>query len=65
MREIQAADIIKAVRDLCIDANYNLPEDVVQCFQDSLEKEESATGKAIFNELLENAEIARKRPPPT
>jgi len=59
VREIQAADLTKAVRDLCIDANYNLPEDVVQCFRDSLEIEESDTGKAIFNELLENAEIAR------
>ena len=59
MREIQAADLTQAVHDLCIDANYNLPEDVVQCFRDSLEKEESETGKAIFNELLRNAEIAR------
>jgi fumarate hydratase subunit alpha len=59
MREIQAPDLTKAVRDLCIDANYNLPEDVVQCFRDSLEIEESDTGKAILNELLENAEIAK------
>lgn len=44
---------------MCMDANYNLGEDVIKAFERGLETEESPTGKAVFDALLKNAEIAR------
>jgi len=49
---------------LCIDANTDLGEDVVKAFEESLEKEESPAGKAVFEALLENAKIAREEKSP-
>lgn len=58
MREVSAASITKAVKDLFIDANINLGEDVLAAFHRALEQEESPQGKEILNELIENARIA-------
>jgi len=59
MRQIDVATIADRVRDLCMDANYDLGEDVVKAFEEGLEKEESPAGRAVFEALLENAKIAR------
>ncbi|HJM83380.1 MAG TPA: fumarate hydratase [Nitrospinota bacterium] len=59
MREISITQIIEAVRKLCMDANYRLGEDVLGAFKRGLKTEESPNGKAIFEALLENAEIAK------
>jgi fumarate hydratase subunit alpha len=59
MREIHVSQITEAVRDLSVQANTRLGEDVVQAFKRALETEESPTGKEILERLLENAEIAR------
>jgi len=59
MREIRVETIIKAVEDICIDANYNLPEDVEKVLVEAVEKETSALGKEILQDILKNAEIAR------
>jgi len=58
MREIDASQITETIARLCIEANHNLPDDVVQAFREALQKEESATGKDVLEQLLENAEIA-------
>jgi fumarate hydratase subunit alpha len=59
MREIQTEQITEAVRSLCIDANYDLGQDVVESLKRSLDREESPTGKEILAMILENAQIAR------
>lgn len=59
MREVSVGEIIKVVRDLFIDANINLGDDVLMAFNKALEVEESPTGKEIINELIENARIAK------
>jgi fumarate hydratase subunit alpha len=59
MKEIQASQITELVKKLCIDANYNLGDDVRQRLEDGLKGEESPTGKAILEQILENADIAR------
>jgi fumarate hydratase subunit alpha len=64
MREISAQEITKVVKDLCIDANYNLGEDVLSAFKRAIKTEESSTGKAVLKELLENARIAREEKVP-
>lgn len=60
MPSVSAADISEKVRELCIAAAYELPEDVLAAFQRGLELETSPQGKAIFEELLRNAEVAVK-----
>lgn len=60
MKTIHVSKIIEAVKGLCMEANYNLGEDVLAAFDRSLETEESPTGIAILQELVENARIARE-----
>ena len=61
MREIEAAEIIEAVRELCIEANTRLPEDHLAALHRALEEEESPLGREVIGELLENARVARER----
>jgi len=60
MREISTKDIIKAVRDLCIDANYYLGKDVEDALRRAYEKEGSPVGKATLSQILENVEISKQ-----
>lgn len=60
MREIKANVIEDTVREMCMDANYNLGDDVVECIRKAKDKEESNTGKAILEDILKNIEIGRK-----
>lgn len=60
MREISTKDIIKAVKDMCIDANYNLGKDVEDALRKAHEKEESPVGKATLSQILENVEISKQ-----
>ncbi len=64
IREISSKKIIEVVRDLCIDANYNLGDDVLRAFGKAIEAEESATGREVLKELKENARIAREEKAP-
>ncbi len=64
IREISNREIIKVIRDLCIDANYNLGKDVLRAFDRAIETEESATGIEVLKELKENARIAREEKAP-
>lgn len=60
MREIKSDTIVEEVKKLCIEANYQLNDEVRKAFEEAKEKEESPTGKDILNQLLENAEIAKQ-----
>ncbi|MGB9699715.1 MAG: fumarate hydratase [Thermodesulfobacteriota bacterium] len=60
MREVHASQITEVVKKLCIDSNLYLGEDVLAAF-DRLEKlEESPVGREVFQQLKENARIARE-----
>lgn len=59
MREIDVAEIRDAVARLAIDACYHLGEDVVGFFERAVDEEESEAGRDVFQQLLENAAIAR------
>jgi fumarate hydratase subunit alpha len=61
LREIAAAEITEAVRELCIEANTRLPEDHLAALHRALEEEESPLGREVIGELLENARVARER----
>ncbi len=64
MRTINAADITPKVKELCISANFELGEDVLDAFEKGLEREESHAGKAVLEQLIENARIAREERAP-
>lgn len=51
-------DIIKNVKEMCIEANYFLSEDMKEVFYCAKEKEESPLGKQILEQLDENLRIA-------
>jgi fumarate hydratase subunit alpha len=60
MREIDVKLITEKVRDLCMEANTDLGEDVLEAFDRAIQKEESPLGVEILKELKENARIARE-----
>jgi len=60
MRDIDVKLITEKVRDLCIEANTDLGDDVFQAFDRAMEKEESPVGLDILKELKENARIAKE-----
>lgn len=58
MRTVQTSEITKNIREMCIEANHFLSDDMKKVFDESVEKEESPLGKQILNQLQENLEIA-------
>ena len=58
MRELSVAEITRAVRDLCIDTNINLGDDVKTALRNALDKEESPLGKEILQVILDNHGVA-------
>jgi fumarate hydratase subunit alpha len=59
MREVAVKEITQVARDLYIDANLNLGEDVKAALQHALVREESPIGREVLAELIENARIAK------
>ncbi|MDI3478071.1 MAG: fumarate hydratase subunit alpha [Thermoanaerobacterium sp.] len=64
MREVKADDIKKTVELLCIEANYNLPQDVLNILKEKAYEEVSETGIEILNSIIENAKIAKVKEMP-
>ena len=60
MREINVAEVTKAVRQMCIDVNYELSEDMQLALKKAQSQEESELGKTIFSKLQENLVIAKE-----
>lgn len=60
MREIHVSQITEAVRDLCIQANKRLPDDLKALLIDSRDKESNNLAKEILNDLLENLKAGKE-----
>ncbi len=60
MRDIKASLITETIARLCQEANFFLPEDVLQALTEAKEKEESPLGKQVLDQLIENARLAQK-----
>ncbi len=58
MREVSYEEIVNSVKELCVEANYNLGKDVLDAFKSAYKYEESDVGKEVLNQLVLNAEIA-------
>lgn len=59
MKIIEVSEIIKVVRNLCINANYYLPEDVKTKLQDAYNNESWDMAKDILGKILINVDIAK------
>lgn len=60
MRELDVARVTEAVAELAIAACSDLGDDLVAFFEKAIGREESETGRDIFVQLLENANLARE-----
>ena len=60
MRQIEVAKVTQAVKEAAIAANYEAGEDLLRALARGAAAEESASGREIFRQLLENARIARE-----
>lgn len=58
MRTVEYQAIVDHVADLCQRANYDLGEDVMSSFRESLKTERSANGQLVLEQLIENATLA-------
>ena len=58
MRTIHTDEIIRNVKEMCIEANLHLSEDMEQAIRNAKEKETGTLGKQILGQLCENMDIA-------
>ncbi len=60
MRTIHTDEIIKTIRQMCIDANLHLSEDMKDAICQAFETEQSPVGKKILEQLEKNMDIAAR-----
>ena len=60
MKEINYNKIVEVVKNLCMDANFYLGEDVLNAIKQAKTKEESPTAIAILDQIIENTKIAKE-----
>ena len=58
MRTIQTTDITENIKQMCIEANHYLSDDMKQVFNKAVDNEESPLGRQVLEQLKENLEIA-------
>lgn len=64
MRDIMVEEITKAVSELCISANYYLPNDIKSSISAAYKEETWPIGKDILEKILKNIDIAAKEDMP-
>ena len=60
MRVVNAEEITKNIKEMCIEANLILSNDVKNAIHQAAETENSQLGKQIISTLVENMEIAEQ-----
>ena len=61
MKVIHTEQIIENIKEMCMEANYYLSEDMKDVLCQAAEKEESPLGCQILNQLKENLDIAGEK----
>jgi len=59
MKTISLARVRDKIKDLVQEANFELQDDVLKVIKEMEKKEESPAGKEVFNQMLQNAQIAK------
>ena len=58
VREIDVAVLRETIARLMVEANYNIPADILQALRDAIEREESPLGRRTLEQLVRNYEVA-------
>ena len=58
IRTVNTEDIVKNIKEMCIEANHYLSKDMDKALKDATLSEKSELGKKILNQLQENLKIA-------
>ena len=58
IRTVNTDDIVKNIKEMCIEANHYLSKDMDKTLKDATASEKSELGKKILNQLQENLKIA-------
>lgn len=61
MRKIDLKVVSDKIKDLFIDACENIPENVLDALKKAGEEEESALGKQVIEQIIDNAYLAREK----
>jgi len=59
MRIINTREIVKNIKEMCIEANYKLAFDVEKRIREASQKETSSIGKFVMEQICENMDIAK------
>lgn len=58
MREINVSEITDNIKEMCIQANHYLSDDMKNCLTNAIETEDGELGKKVLDSLSENLKIA-------
>ena len=64
MREIPVDKITKAIKEMCIEGNCCLNEDIKEAIESGFQNENSEIAKSVLEDILKNAEIAKAKNAP-
>ncbi len=64
MLKISSDLLIEKVKELCISANYDIGQNMINVYNNKLEQEKSALGKEIIQQIIDSAGIAAKNKQP-
>jgi len=59
IRTVDTKVVTKNIKEMCIEANYGLSEDMKEVFENAMSKEASPLGKKILLQLNDNLKIAK------
>ena len=60
MKTIHVNQVIEAIRQMCMEANYQLPHDILEALEKSKVVEKNPLGQEILNDICTNAYLAEK-----
>ena len=58
MRTIQVCEITEVIKEMCIEANHFLSDDMKRALKKATEREKAPLGKQVLSSLQENLQIA-------
>ena len=58
MREVNVSIITDNIKEMCIEANHFLTDEIKNVFENAVKNEESALGKQVLGQLEENLKVA-------
>ena len=60
MKTIHVNQVIEAIKQMCMEANYHLPHDMLEALEKSKAMEKNPLGQEILNDICTNAYLAEK-----